>query len=40
MMKVEQLMTSDVRTCHPGDPLNAAARIMWERDCGCVPVAT
>ena len=37
-MKVEQLMTRDVRTCQPGDRLNTAAQIMWERDCGCVPV--
>jgi CBS domain-containing protein len=38
MMKVEQLMTRTVETCGPGDPANVAARIMWERDCGCVPV--
>jgi CBS domain-containing protein len=38
MMKVEQLMTRDVRTCRPGDRLNAAAQMMWERDCGCIPV--
>ena len=38
MMKVEQLMTRDVQTCCPGDPMSTAARIMWERDCGCVPV--
>jgi CBS domain-containing protein len=38
MMRVEQLMTRDVQTCRPGDPLSVAARIMWERDCGCVPV--
>jgi CBS domain-containing protein len=37
-MKVEQLMTRNVRTCCPDDPLSAAARIMWEGDCGCVPV--
>ncbi len=37
-MKVEDLMTRDVRTCAPSDSLNDAARIMWERDCGCVPV--
>ena len=37
-MKVEQLMTRTVRTCCPGDPLSAAARIMWEGDCGCAPV--
>jgi CBS domain-containing protein len=37
-MKVEQLMTRNVQTCGPEDRLNAAARIMWEGDCGCVPV--
>ena len=38
MMKVEQIMTRHVRTCHPGDSLSAAAQIMWESDCGCVPI--
>jgi len=37
-MKVEQLMTKDVVSCRPDDNLNRAARIMWERDCGFVPV--
>ncbi len=37
-MTVEQLMTRNVETCHPGDPVSAAAHIMWDRDCGCVPV--
>ena len=37
-MKVEQLMTRNVQTCGPEDRLSAAARIMWECDCGCVPV--
>jgi CBS-domain-containing membrane protein len=37
-MKVEELMTRDVQTCRAADSLNAAAQIMWERDCGCVPV--
>ena len=37
-MTVEQLMTRNVETCHPADSLSVAARIMWERDCGCVPV--
>lgn len=37
-MKVEQLMTRTVRTCHPDDTLNTPAQIMWEHDCGCVPV--
>jgi CBS domain-containing protein len=37
-MKVEQLMTKEVVTCQPDDSLNRAARIMWEKDCGFVPV--
>lgn len=37
-MKVEQLMTRTVRACRASDSLNEAARIMWENDCGCVPV--
>jgi CBS domain-containing protein len=37
-MSVKDLMTKNVKTCRPTDMLNAAARIMWEEDCGCVPV--
>ncbi len=37
-MKVADLMTSDVRSCTIHDSLNAAARIMWDHDCGCAPV--
>jgi len=37
-MKVEQLMSREVGTCHPDDTLNDAARVMWECDCGGVPV--
>ena len=37
-MNVEQVMTRDVRSCGPEDCLSVAAQIMWERDCGCVPV--
>jgi CBS domain-containing protein len=37
-MKVEQLMTKEVACCRPDDSLDDAARIMWERDCGFVPV--
>ncbi len=36
--KVAELMSRDVASCGAADPLNAAARILWERDCGCVPV--
>jgi len=38
-VKVADLMTRDVRVCTIHDSLNAAARIMWDHDCGCVPVA-
>jgi CBS domain-containing protein len=37
-MNVAELMTRDVGTCAASDSINDAARIMWERDCGCVPV--
>ncbi len=37
-MNVGQLMRRQVRTCRRDDSLNVAARIMWEEDCGCVPV--
>ena len=37
-MKVEQLMTRNVATCQANDHLNRAAQIMWEHDCGAIPV--
>ncbi len=37
-MKVEHVMSPDVQVCRPSDSLSAAARIMWSRDCGFVPV--
>jgi len=37
-MLIENVMTKAVWTCTPDDTLSEAARIMWERDCGCVPV--
>lgn len=37
-MKVQDIMTTDVRTCGPEDKLAAAAMLMWENDCGIVPV--
>jgi len=37
-MKVEALMTRIVTTCRPDDTLDRVARIMWDGDCGCVPV--
>lgn len=38
-MKVEKLMTRKVATCSPQDTLEYAASLMWQNDCGCVPVA-
>jgi CBS domain-containing protein len=35
---VRSVMTVDVVTCNAGDTLHRAAQIMWERDCGAVPV--
>lgn len=37
-MKVSQLMKQNVETCFPEDSLSAAARKMWTRDIGCLPV--
>lgn len=37
-MKVKDLMTTDVKRCSPETNLAAAAKIMWEGDCGAVPV--
>lgn len=37
-MKVEQLMTRTVQTCRATDGLQRAAQLMWEHDCGVVPV--
>jgi CBS domain-containing protein len=37
-MKVEEIMSTDLETCHPDHMLNCAAQIMWEHDCGVVPI--
>jgi CBS domain-containing protein len=37
-MKVSDLMTKEVKTCHQHDSLNRAAQLMWENDCGAIPV--
>ncbi len=37
-MKIEDIMTRDVRGCMADDSLATAAQIMWENDCGSVPV--
>lgn len=37
-MKVRDLQTSDVRAVNPDTNLAVAAQIMWDCDCGAVPV--
>jgi CBS domain-containing protein len=37
-MQVKELMTTSPSVCTLADTTNEAARIMWERDCGAVPV--
>ena len=39
-MEVEQLMTREVKVCSESDTLNRAAQLMWESDCGCIPVVS
>lgn len=37
-MRVDQLMTKQVKWCAPEDSLDRAAQLMWDNDCGCLPV--
>lgn len=37
-MKVKDLMTQDVKACFPETNLAAAAALMWQNDCGILPV--
>jgi CBS-domain-containing membrane protein len=37
-MKVSEVMSKVAYTSHPWETLNEAARWMWEKDCGVVPV--
>lgn len=37
-MKVSDLMTREVKSCLADEDLNRASQIMWEEDCGVVPV--
>lgn len=36
--RVQDAMTRKVVTCRPGDTLNRAAQLMWDADCGAVPI--
>lgn len=37
-MRVEQVMTKKVQTCTPHESLERAAQLMWNFDCGGLPV--
>ncbi|MGC8522595.1 MAG: CBS domain-containing protein [Steroidobacteraceae bacterium] len=37
-MLVENLMTRQVQSCQVGDSLAHAAQLMWQHDCGAIPV--
>lgn len=37
-MQVNKVMTTNVATCQPDTNLAAVAQLMWDRDCGFVPV--
>jgi CBS domain-containing protein len=37
-MRIEQIMTKQVRSCRASDTLERAAQLMWDGDCGCLPV--
>lgn len=37
-VKVEEVMTRDVKSCAPDTDLAAAVKMMWDNDCGALPV--
>ena len=37
-MKVKNIMTTDVKTCAPDTTVAEAAHLMWQGDCGFLPV--
>src|SRR6185436_18969081 len=39
-MRVHDVMTEDVKSCSPETNLAAAAAIMWENDCGVLPIVS
>ena len=38
IMKVKDIMTKEPRTCTPDTTVAAAANLLWEGDCGILPV--
>ncbi|MES2627291.1 MAG: CBS domain-containing protein [Pseudomonadota bacterium] len=39
-MYVNEAMTTNLKTCRPHNSLNEIARMMWEGDCGAIPVVS
>ncbi len=37
-MRVKEVMTEGVKSCRVEDFLNVPAQLMWDNDCGCIPV--
>jgi CBS domain-containing protein len=37
-MRIEDVMTQPAVTCLVSDTLNTAAQLMWDHDCGAIPV--
>jgi CBS domain-containing protein len=37
-MQVKKIMTTQVTSCRPDDALDRVAQLMWNHDCGCLPV--
>jgi CBS domain-containing protein len=39
-MRIEQIMVRPVQSCRAEDSLARAAQLMWDHDCGCLPVCS
>lgn len=39
-MRVQGIMSNPVVTCRPQDCVSVAAQLMWDRDCGSIPVVS
>ena len=37
-MNINEVMSTDVKSCHPQSNLDEVARLMWDNDCGAIPV--
>lgn len=37
-MRIDVIMARPVQFCRPDDTLADAAKLMWDHDCGCLPV--